>query len=102
MTGRPTQIVALLTTVATGRDRAAVFPYAMFLLSSVVFVTLFIGMNFAWPEFMSTAQSGTSNPDALAVIDWYDLLIFPISPFIFTALSVVYVNVRANRDAGRV
>lgn len=102
MTGRRNRIAALATSAATGRDRGAVFPYAMFLFSSVVFVTLFIGMNFAWPEFMSAAQAGTDNQDALAVIDWYDLLIFPFAPFIFTALSVVYVNVRANRDSGGV
>ena len=100
MAGRPSLISALSTSIQNGRDRAAVFPYAVFLLSFVVFVTLFIAMNFAWPEFMGIAQDGTNNADALAVIDWYDLLIFPISPFIFLALSVVYVNVRANRDAG--
>lgn len=100
MTGPRTRIAALATEAATGHDRGAIFPSAVFLLAFVIFVVLFIGMNFVWPTFMGAAQAGTSNPDALAAIDWYDLILFPISPFLFLALSVVYVNVRANRDSG--
>lgn len=80
-------------------DRGAIFPYAVAVLSFVLFVPLYVGYHAANPVIIDAAESATTNPDALGAIGWADAFVAVVVPFLYLAMLFAYFNVRANRDA---